>query len=173
MTEQELIEGCSSNRRDCQKELYDKYSAKMLAVCYRYVGDKDVACDLLHDGFITLFTHLKDYKSNGSFEGWIRRIFVTTALGYLRSQKKFTDDNSEEFEWYSDDGAQSALDMISDKELNEKLNELPVGYKTVLNMYAIEGYSHKEIGDKLGIGESSSRSQFLRAKKLLKKLLQG
>lgn len=173
MTEQELIEGCGSGRRDCQKELYDKYSAKMLAVCYRYVGDKDTACDLLHDGFITLFTHIKEYKNTGSFEGWMRRIFVTTALGHLRSQKKFTDDNSEEFEWYSDDMAQSALDMISDKELSEKLNELPTGYKTVLNMYAIEGYSHKEIGDKLGIGESSSRSQFLRAKKLLKKLLQG
>ena len=173
MTEKEIIDGCSSGDRLYQKELYGIYSAKMLAVCYRYVGDRDVACDLLHDGFITIFSHINDYRGAGSFEGWMRRIFVTTALGYLRANKKFIDDNSADFEWYNDEGAASAIDIISDKELMEKLNELPVGYKTVINMYSIEGYSHKEIGDKLGIGESSSRSQFLRAKKLLKKLLYG
>lgn len=173
MTEEDLINGCSSGKRDCQRELYDKYSAKMMAICYRYTGDKDIASDLLHDGFITLFTHIKDYQGRGSFEGWMRRIFVTTALGYLRQQKKFVDTGGEEMSWISDDDAQSALDTIADKELSEKLATLPDGYRTVLNMYAIEGFSHKEIGQKLGIGESSSRSQFLRAKKLLKKLLIG
>lgn len=173
MSEEELIIGCASGRRDCQKELYEKYSAKMMAICYRYTGDKDMAGDLLHDGFITLFTHIKDYKGKGSFEGWIRRIFVTTALGYLRQQKKFVDSGGDEMVWISDEDAQSALDLISDKELSEQLLKLPDGYRTVLNLYAIEGYSHKEIGKELGIGESSSRSQFLRAKKMLKKLLQG
>lgn len=145
----------------------------MMAICYRYTGDKDIASDLLHDGFITLFTHIKDYQGKGSFEGWMRRIFVTTALGYLRQQKKFVDTGGEEMAQISDDDAQSALDVISDKELSEKLASLPDGYRTVLNMYAIEGFSHKEIGSKLGIGESSSRSQLLRAKKMLKKLLIG
>ena len=172
MTEKELIDGCSSGNRLYQKELYGKYSARMLAVCYRYVGDRDVACDLLHDGFIAIFSHINNYRGAGSFEGWMRRIFVTTSLSYLRTQKKFIDDNSADFEWY-DEGSASAIDIISDKELTAKLNELPVGYRTVINMYAIEGYSHKEIGEKLGIGESSSRSQFMRAKKLLKTLLNG
>lgn len=173
MTEKELIIGCVSGQRECQKELYTQYSAKMMAICYRYTGDKDIASDLLHDGFITLFSHIKDYSGNGSFEGWMRRIFVTTALGYLRQQKKFVDAGEEEMAWISDDDAQSALDVIADKELSEKLASLPDGYRTVLNMYAIEGFTHKEIGNKLGIGESSSRSQFLRAKKMLKKLLIG
>lgn len=173
MLEEELIIGCVSGRRDCQKELYEKYCAKMMAICYRYTGDKDIAGDLLHDGFITLFTHIKDFKGKGSFEGWVRRIFVTTALGYLRQQKKFVDCGEGELTWVEDEDAQSALDMISDKELSSSLLKLPDGYRTVLSLYAIEGYSHKEIGKELGIEEASSRSQFLRAKKMLKKILQG
>lgn len=173
MTEEELIIGCASGKREYQKELYERYSAKMMAVCYRYVGDRSIASDLLHDGFITIFSHIKDYENRGSFEGWIRRIFVTTALGYLRQQKKFVDTGADEMAWLGDDDSQTALDMISDRELSDKLSELPEGYRTVLNMYAIEGYSHKEIGKELGIEEASSRSQFLRAKKMLKRLLQG
>lgn len=171
MTENNLINGCQIGNREYQKKLYDMYSAKMLAVCYRYIGNNDIAYDLLHDGFVILFNCIKDYKGIGSFEGWIRRIFVNTALGYLRSNKKFTDIGTESFNWLHDDNAESVLDIISNKELIEKMNELPVGYRTVVNMYAIEGYSHKEIGEKLGIEEASSRSQFLRGKKLLKKIL--
>lgn len=172
VTEKELISGCVKGDSNCRKELYNTLAAKMLAVCYRYVGDKTTAEDLLHDGFITLFSHISSYKGSGSFEGWVRRIFVTTSLGYLRQQKRFSDENSSDFGWYHDEDSPTALDMISDKELMNNLMKLPVGYRTVLNLYAIEGYSHKEIGEKLGIEESSSRSQFLRAKKMLKKYLE-
>lgn len=170
MTEKELIDGCKVGDRNAQHALYELYASSMMAICYRYTQNRDIASDLLHDGFITLFTHINDYKFKGSFEGWVRRIFITTSLTYLRNNKKFSDLNSDEMIWI-DDGSTDILDQITDKELMEKLAKLPDGYRTVINMYAIEGFSHKEIGSHLGIGESSSRSQFLRGKKLLKKLL--
>lgn len=172
MNEENLIAGCVAGNREAQHELYNKYAAKMLAVCYRYTGDRDVAGDLLHDGFIKVFSSVGSYRGGGSFEGWMRRVFATTALGYLRSNKRFIDEASDDIVIKDDSGTySSAEDMISDKELLALIAELPQGYRTVLNMYAIEGYSHKEIGEVLGIGESSSRSQYLRAKNVLKKRL--
>ncbi len=172
MTEKELIIGCSEGRRDCQRELYETYSAKMLAVCYRYIGDKDTAHDLLHDGFINLFTHIKEFKFKGSFEGWARRIFVTTALNFIRRERRFVESSSDDMVELGDNSHIDILDSLSSSELLSLLEKLPDGYRTVLNMYAIEGYSHKEIGEALGIGESSSRSQLLRAKKMFKGLLE-
>ncbi len=171
MTERDLIIGCSNGERDCQRQLYEIYSAKMMAVCFRYTGNMDIANDLLHDGFVQLFTHISDYRFTGSFEGWVRRIFVTASLNYLRREKRISGADIDEMVNIGDADENSIIDKISDKELIETLNKLPNGYRTVLNMYAIEGYSHKEIGATLGIGESSSRSQFLRAKQMLKKML--
>lgn len=136
----------------------------MFPVCIRYVGDRTLAEDLLQDGFVTLFTHLKNYKGEGSFEGWARKIFVTTSLMHLR--KKDALKMSEELEVVRGMKADTAsqIQNIGYKELMTLVTSLPVGFRTVFNMYVVEGYSHKEIGDMLGISETTSRTQLSRAR---------
>lgn len=159
-----LIESCIKGDRAAQKMLYDRLAPRMFPLCIRYVGDRALAEDVLQDGFITLFTRLKDYKGEGSFEGWARRIFVTTALMDLR--KKDALKMSEDL-----DAARglktetvSQVQNIGYKELMELIMTLPPGFRTVFNMYAIEGYSHKEISEILGISETTSRTQLSRAR---------
>ena len=136
----------------------------MFPICIRYIGDRDQAADVLQDGFITLFTKLKDYKGEGSFEGWARRVFVTTALMSLR--KKDALKMSEELDAVKGMKAEtvSQTQNIGYKELMKVVTSLPPGFRTVFNMYAIEGYSHKEIAEMLGISETTSRTQFSRAR---------
>ena len=136
----------------------------MFPVCIRYVGDRTLAEDVLQEGFITLFTKLKSYKGDGSFEGWARKIFVTTALMSLR--KKDALKMSEELDAVRGKKADTTSQMqnIGYKELMELVVSLPPGFRTVFNMYAIEGYSHKEIAETLGITETTSRTQFSRAR---------
>ena len=136
----------------------------MFPICIRYIGDRDQAADVLQDGFITLFTKLKDYKGEGSFEGWARRVFVTTALMSLR--KKDALKMSEELDAVRGMKAEtvSQTQNIGYKELMKVVTSLPPGFRTVFNMYAIEGYSHKEIGEMLGISETTSRTQLSRAR---------
>ena len=136
----------------------------MFPLCIRYIGDREMAEDILQDGFITLFTRLRDYKGEGSFEGWARKIFVNTALMSLR--KKDALKMSEELESVRGmkDELPSQNQNIGYKELMKLVMELPPGFRTVFNMYAIEGYSHKEIAEILGITESTSRTQLSRAR---------
>ena len=136
----------------------------MFPICIRYAGDREVAQDILQDGFITLFTKLDDYKGEGSFEGWARRIFVTTALMYLR--KKDALKMSDELDTVRGMKADTVTQMqnLGYKELMELIMTLPPGFRTVFNMYAIEGYNHKEISDMLGISETTSRTQLSRAR---------
>ena len=136
----------------------------MFPVCMRYIGDRTLAEDILQDGFVTLFTHLKSYKGDGSFEGWARKIFVTTALMNLR--KKDALKMSEELEMVRSmkTDTTSQIQNIGYKELMNLVMSLPPGFRTVFNMYAVEGYSHKEIGDMLGISETTSRTQYSRAR---------
>lgn len=136
----------------------------MFPVCMRYIGDRTLAEDILQDGFVTLFTHLNSYKGDGSFEGWARKIFVTTALMSLR--KKDALKMSEELETVRSMKADttSQIQNIGYKELMNLVMSLPPGFRTVFNMYAVEGYSHKEIGDMLGISETTSRTQYSRAR---------
>ena len=136
----------------------------MFPLCIRYAGDRVQAEDLLQEGFITLFAKLNDYKGNGSFEGWARKIFVNTALMDLR--KKDALKMSEELETVRGmkDDLPSQGQNIGYKELMKLVMELPTGFRTVFNMYAIEGYSHKEIGEMLGISETTSRTQLSRAR---------
>ena len=136
----------------------------MFPVCLRYAGERAVAQDILQDGFITLFTKLDDYKGDGSFEGWARRIFVTTALMYLR--KKDALKVSDDLEAAKGMKAETVTQMqsLGYKELMELIMTLPPGFRTVFNLYALEGYSHKEIGDMLGISETTSRTQLSRAR---------
>lgn len=169
MDEQQLIEGCRKGNRKAQKELYETYSRKMMGVCLRYVNDRETARDLLQDGFVRVFTSLDSYSGTGSFEGWMRKIFVNNALEYLRRTDILRDaadlDHTAELA-----GADSSvISRMSAAELMQVVNELPTGFRTVFNLFAIEGYSHKEIGEMLQITESTSRSQYTRAKQLLQR----
>ena len=136
----------------------------MFPVCIRYAGDRDVAQDILQDGFITLYSKLDDFKGDGSFEDWARRIFVTTALMYLRKKDalKMSDDLEAARGMKSETVTQTQ--NIGYKELMSLIMTLPPGFRTVFNLYAVEGYSHKEIGEMLGISESTSRTQLSRAR---------
>lgn len=169
MDEQQLIAGCKKGNRLAQRELYETYSRRMLAVCLRYVNDRETARDLMQDGFVKIFTSIGSYSGIGSFEGWMRRIFVNCALEYLRKsdvlKESFDLDNAPE----PVQPCSSAISDMSAKELMELIGRLPVGFRTVFNMFAIEGYSHKEISEKLGITESTSRSQYTRARQMLQK----
>ena len=167
----QLIESCKKGNRVAQKVLYDSLASRMFPVCIRYVGDRALAEDILQEGFITLFTHLDSYKGEGSFEGWARRIFVTTALMYLR--KKDALKMSEELDTARGMKAEtvSQVQNIGYKELMALIMQLPPGFRTVFNLYSIEGYSHKEIGDMLGISETTSRTQLSRARIWLQKKL--
>jgi RNA polymerase sigma-70 factor (ECF subfamily) len=141
----------------------------MFPICIRYIGDRDQAADVLQDGFITLFTKLKDYKGEGSFEGWARRVFVTTALMALRKKDALM--MSDELDTVRGMKAEtvSQTQNIGYKELMKLVMTLPPGFRTVFNMYSIEGYSHKEIAEMLGISETTSRTQLSRARIWLQK----
>ncbi len=153
--------------RAAQKRLYELLAPKMFPVCMRYIGDRVQAEDLLQEGFITLFTRLNSYKGEGSFEGWARKIFVTTALMSLR--KKDALKMSDDLEAARGIKAETVnqVQNIGYKELMELVMSLPDGFRTVFNLYVIEGYSHKEIGEMLGISEITSRSQLSRARIIL------
>ena len=162
-----LIESCIKGDRSAQKVLYDHLAPRMFPLCIRYVGDREQAEDVLQDGFVTLFTHLDSYKGDGSFEGWARKIFVTTALMELRRKDalKMSDDLEVAKGLKTEVTGQIA--NIGYKELMEMVMSLPTGFRTVFNMYAVEGYSHKEIADILGISEVTSRTQYSRARAIL------
>ena len=165
----QLIKSCIEGNRASQKALYDRLASRMFPLCIRYLGDREAAEDVLQDGFVTLFTRLNDYKGNGSFEGWARKIFVNTALMNLR--KKDALKMSDDLEMARGVKAETVSQMqtMGYKELMAMITELPPGFRTVFNMYAIEGYSHKEIGDMLGISETTSRTQLSRARIWLQK----
>lgn len=160
----QLIDACKKGDRASQRILFDRLAPRMFPLCIRYVKDRSLAEDILQDGFITLFTRIDTYKADGSFEGWARRIFVTTALMYLR--KKDALKMSDELDTARGMKAETVSQMqnIGYKELMELVMTLPAGFRTVFNMYAIEGYSHKEIAQMLGITETTSRTQFSRAR---------
>lgn len=161
------IEGARKGDAKSQKSIYDALSGKMFAVCLRYMGNRDDAQDVLQDGFVTLFSKIGTYTGDGSFEGWCRRIFVNTALMSLRKNDVLKQSQEMETAFGISNDAPSAIQKISCSEILKYVSELPPGFRTVFNMYAIEGYSHKEIAEELGISEGTSRSQFLRARALL------
>lgn len=170
MNEKELITACVQGKSWARKEIYETYAPTMMSLCIRYVGNRETARDLLQDGFIKVFTHVDTYSYKGSFGGWIHRIFVTTALEYLRKADalKLAADVTE-YSHQLKDVEVSVLDRLSADELMNCVKALPPGYRTVFNMYAIEGYSHQEIADVLGISVTTSKTQFLRARNALKK----
>src|SRR6478609_2280569 len=169
-SEPEMIEGCKKGDRHAQKQLYDRFSGKMYALCCRYVKDKMEAEDVLVTAFTKILDRIDQFKNEGSFEGWIRRIMVNESLSYLRKNKSMyleTDIEAADHE-PNYEGLESQLEA---EDLLKLISELPSGYRIVFNLYAIDGYSHKEIGDQLGINESTSKSQLSRARSFLQKRL--
>jgi len=168
--EQELIAGCIEGKSWAQRAIYDSFAPAMMSVCVRYVADRETARDLLQEGFIKLFTKIESYSGTGAFGGWVRRIFVTTALEYLRQNDALKQSaDIDEVGYHIENDEISVLEKISADDLMACVAQLSDGYRTVFNLYAIEGYSHAEIADMLGISEGTSRSQFMRARKILQK----
>ncbi len=160
-----LVESCKKGDRVAQQSLYKRLAPRMFALCLRYCGkDRPLAEDILQDGFVTLFSKLDSFKGEGAFEGWARKIFVNTALMELRRKDalKISDDLQDAKALASE--MPTALEDIGYEELMELLSQLPSGFRTVFNMYVVEGYSHKEIAEALGISEVTSRSQLARAR---------
>lgn len=152
-----------------QEELYNRFSGKMYAVCLRYAGNPDDAQDLLQEGFIKVFRNLHKFRAEGSFEGWIRRVFVNSSIEHFRKKSVELSRVSDKEENTIEDADISALDQLAEKDIIELIGQLSPGYRTVFNLYVVEGYSHKEIGEKLGISEGTSKSQLARARSILQK----
>lgn len=171
MTEDAILQGCLKNQAAAQRELYNRYSPKMLAVCYRFAHNREDAEDMLQEGFIKVFLQIHTFQNKGAFEGWIRRIIVHTCINHLKKNKRFNESvdilNANTIQVREE----SVPSIVQAKQIVDCIRILPIGYRTVLNLYAIEGYSHKEIAEMLDIEESTSRSQYTRAKQMLEDIL--
>lgn len=166
-----IIKGCLDGERKAQNELYHLFAGKMFAVCLRYSPDYEVAKDNLQDGFISVFNHIGQFRSEGSFEGWIRRIMVNACLQKYRSRFLLYPLSGQET---NEDLSQDEIgEKMSGDELEGIIRELPPRYKLVFNLYAIEGYSHKEIAAMLDISEGTSKSNLSRARDLLQEKLKN
>jgi len=168
LTEEQLIKGCMQNDVGCQHILFEKYAGKLMTICLRYSCDRPEAEDMLQDAFIKIFSHIYQYKFEGSFEGWIKRIVVNCALKTIQKKKtRFLEINNHDTASPQSDSF--VLSSLSEDELIKLISGLPDGYRIVFNLYVMEGYSHDEIGEMLGIQAATSRSQLVKARKLLQK----
>ncbi len=172
MENRELIKACKKQDTNAQRELYETYAPRMMGLCMMYCKNSDAAQDMLHDGFIKVFTQIKKYSGRGSFEGWMRRVFVNTILENFRKEKRKLQLISEmevlEEEVMDENLERLFDDSITEQTLLEMIQELPDGYRTVFSLYIFEDMSHREIAKQLGIKEAASRSQYSRAKSSLK-----
>lgn len=174
---QNIIQGCIKGKRKYQQQLFEKYYGKMMGVCMRYARDQDEAQDMVQNGFIKVFEKLSVFNFTGSFEGWVRRIMVNTSIDLIRKNKKNTYAIENEADIVSDE--ENGIILEEDiNELNfkaskaiEAISNLSAGYKVVFNLYVIEGYTHKEIADFLGISEGTSKSNLAKAKQKLRAYL--
>lgn len=165
-----LIEGCLKNQRSSQKALYEVMSPKVFAICLRYADSYHNAEDLLQEGFIKVFKYIKNYRGDGSFEGWVKRIFVNTAIEHYRKKARmYPIVNLDNVDY--DIKVENISDTLELEDLQKLVQKLSPGYKTVFNLYAVEGYSHREIGEMLNISEGTSKSQLARARYLLQKMI--
>ena len=173
MSDQQIIEGCANHERKAQQVLYDKYSRFLLGVCLRYAVDKAEAEDILQDSFLKIFASVKDFSGTGSFIGWMRKIAVNTAITHYHKNLKYRYHIDIEEYVSTETGVTSfEEDFFTSEELYKVLNELPTGYRMVFNLYAVEGYKHKEIAEILGIDTNTSKSQYSRAKAVLRDKLE-
>lgn len=169
MTERELTAGCQRQDNRFRKALYETYAGPMLSLCRRYVGQREAAEDLLHDGFMKVFAAIGafEYRGEGSLSAWLRRLFTNAALSRLDARHAAVEIDVADLPDVADD-ADDAPPDVPPEVVMRLIGELPQGYRTVLNLFLIEGWSHRDIADRLGIKESSSASQYLRARALLK-----
>jgi RNA polymerase sigma-70 factor (ECF subfamily) len=172
MTDEQLVKQCVAGNVVAQRKFYDKFASKMMGVCLRYAGSHDEAQDVLQDGFIKIFNKLPDFEYKGSLEGWVRRIMVNTALDQYRKNKKFLSDVDVDEVGFMLEKKDFIVESINAEDLLKIIQRIPEGYRVVFNLFAIEGYSHKEIAERLGVTESTSKSQFSRARKLLREILE-
>lgn len=171
-SESDLIKGCIECDPQMQRILYERFSSMMYGVCLRYSDNTEDANDVLQEGFIKVYKNLAKFRSEGSFEGWVRRIFINTSIEHYRKKVKLYN-VTEVQENKVEDADLGALDSLATKDIMNIINELSPGYKQVFNMHVIEGYSHKEIADMMGITEGTSKSQLARAKGVLKKIIEA
>ncbi len=171
MTDEQIVDGCIKNNALAQKHLYEKFSRKMMGVCLRYCDSTEEAEDVVQNGFISVFQNIESFKATGSLEGWVRRVMVNTALTNIRKNKKLKQNIALESVEFMLPSSHHTSDSFAAKDLLKIIQTLPTGFKTVFNLYAIEGYSHKEIGDMLNISEGTSKSQYSRAKAFLQKII--
>ena len=171
MTDEQLVAGCVKGDPATQKALYQSYARKMMSICMRYANNRDQAQDMLQDGFVKVFQKIDHYRGDGPLGGWIARTMVNTALDHIRRNKPYDhslDLTEAEHLHHADE---QVLTTMSTDELMELIHALPPGYRTVFNLFAIEGFAHKEIAEQLGISENTSKSQFMKARAYLRKLL--
>jgi len=170
-SDEELLTGCIKNKRLSQELLYRKYAKKMYGICLSYASDRDMAQDILQESFIKVYKNIRNYKSEGSLEGWIRRIIVNTALDHLRQKTRLQNYISDKVEKIREVEDTSAIEILQTQDILNQVAKLPDGARVVFNLYALEGYTHREIAEKLEITEGTSKSQFNRARKLLMDML--
>ena len=172
----EIIEGCVKGDSKCQQVVYQKFYGKMLGACMRYSKDREEARDILQDGFLKVFTNMKSYSGAGSFEGWIRKVIINTALDYIRKNKKliqyansdYVEENAEEIKEEDDPNDYQG---INTEEIMKAVQQLPTAYRTAFNMFVVDGFSHQEIAEQLGINIGTSKSNLSKAKMQLKRAL--
>jgi RNA polymerase sigma factor (sigma-70 family) len=159
-----IIDDCKQGNHVAQQKLFEYLSPKMMTICLRYLGNREEAEDVCQMSFVKLFKNIHDYNKDGSFEGWVRRIFVNTSLDQIRKNKKTKYDVSVDDVDYRLENDDFTLEGMAAEDILKLVEEMPTGYRTVFNMFAIEGYSHKEIAEHLAITENTSKSQFKRAR---------
>jgi len=164
ITEKDLLDGCLKGDNSCQKALYEQYKVSLFRVCLRYAKDRMEAEDMLQDGFIKIFTDLHQFKSQGALGGWMRRVMVNAALQHIRKNKKFQHETDLEHIKNDHQTGEVATSNLNAQALTKLIQQLPVGYRTVFNLYVIDGFQHKEIAIKLNITENTSKSQLSKAK---------
>ena len=170
MEEAKLIKKCIKGDIKAQRALFNRFAPKMFGVCLRYAKDKNTAEDVLQEGFVKVFFNIEKFKG-GSLEGWIRKIMVNTSLDEIRKNTKFKNNvNIEKVK--QNEKKNYIIEGLIAQDILNIINKMPSGYKIVFNLFAIEGYSHKEIGEKLGISESTSKSQYFRARNFLQKKIE-
>mgnify|MGYP002141982349 FL=1 len=171
MTDLELAEQCLSGNRKAEKLLYERFSGQMFAVCKRYLPNQQEAEDVFHEAMIITFTKLKSWRKEGPLGGWIRRITVNQCINHLKKNKKMWTLETAELAQVRDASVDEILNPMNTADILKCIAELPLGYRTVFNLFAIEGFSHQEIAQQLGISESTSKTQFLKSKLRLQEKL--
>lgn len=172
ITDNELVEACLKGSADAQRLLFERYSGRMMGLCLRYAGSREEAEDMLQEGFIRVFEKLDKFSGTGAFSGWMSTVIVNSALIMIRKKKRegYQEDIDEVSDLRNDEV--DVLSQMSANELMAVVQQMPQGYRTVFNLFAIEGYAHKEIADMLDITESTSKTQFHKAKAFLRKELE-